>query len=167
MTVELSRPIDIAKIGGSGLRLQVTASVEECTALARRMVIPAVHSLTCSWAVTRGADGVSFTAHGTLTARVTRVCVVSAEEFETPVEEIFTVRFVPEGTEQEDPDPDDDDEVPYSGGTIDLGEATSEQLALALDPYPRMPGAEAPEVDGGDRSPFAILRRGATKDGGA
>ena len=31
------------------------------------------------------------------------------------------------------------------GATIDLGEATVEQLALALDPFPRKPGIALPE----------------------
>ena len=32
---------------------------------------------------------------------------------------------------------------PYDGGAIDLGEAAAETMALALDPFPRGPGAEA------------------------
>ena len=31
---------------------------------------------------------------------------------------------------------------------IDLGEAAAEQLGLALDPYPRMPGVEMPDGRG-------------------
>jgi uncharacterized metal-binding protein YceD (DUF177 family) len=163
MTVELSRPIDLSKVGAGGLRIEVTTRETEREALALRMGIPAVHALTCSYLITRDPGGETFTAHGTLTGRVTRVCVVSAEDFVTPIEDVFTIRFVPEGTEQEDPDPDDDDEIPFSGTVIDLGEVTSEQLALALDPYPRMPGAVPPEVeDDGSSSPFAALRRGKT-----
>ena len=33
--------------------------------------------------------------------------------------------------------------VPYDGGAIDLGETAAETMALALDPFPRGPGAEA------------------------
>ena len=35
------------------------------------------------------------------------------------------------------------DEIPYEGDRIDLGEATVEQLALGLDPFPRRPGVRA------------------------
>ncbi len=38
---------------------------------------------------------------------------------------------------------DEDEAEPVVGRTIDLGEALAEELALALDPYPRVPGAEA------------------------
>jgi hypothetical protein len=43
---------------------------------------------------------------------------------------------------------------------IDLGEATTEQLALALDPFPRKPGAEIPpEAKEAPEGPFAALGR--------
>ena len=74
-----------------------------------------------------------------------QTCVVSLDPFDADVVETFTIRFVPRGTEQEELDPDSDDEVTYQGGLLDLGEAASEQLALALDPFPRIPGIELPE----------------------
>jgi hypothetical protein len=50
---------------------------------------------------------------------------------------------------------------PISGGTLDLGEAVAQQLSLALDPYPRAPGAAATarETGPGDPSPFAALAK--------
>ena len=56
--------------------------------------------------------------------------------------------------DEEDP-PD-----PIVDGKVDLGALAAEFLALALDPYPRKPGAEfaAPEVAEPD-SPFAELAR--------
>ncbi len=35
---------------------------------------------------------------------------------------------------------------PFVDGTLDLGEAAAEQLALALDPYPRAPDAVLPDM---------------------
>jgi len=54
--------------------------------------------------------------------------------------------------------------VTFAGGIIDLGEAAAEQLALALDPYPRKPGSsgvpETPEQEaGGPFGRLASLRR--------
>ena len=87
-----------------------------------------------------------------------RECVVSLEPFETTQREAFSLRFVPEGQESETPDPESEDEIPYAGGTIDLGEAVVEQLALDLDPFPRKEGAELPsEADPANVSPFAAL----------
>ena len=42
-------------------------------------------------------------------------------------------------------------------GTIDLGEAAAEQLALALDPYPRAPGAVLEMEEEPEAAPFAAL----------
>ncbi len=160
MTAELTHLVPLAKITSAGLRATVRATPEQCEAIAKRMGIPAVASLECRFDMTREADGVSIAARGRLRAEVTRECVVSTEEFESTVDEEFDVRFVPAGAEHDDPDPNLPDEIPYEGGAIDLGEAAAEQLALALDPYPRMPGAELPELDDDAHdSPFSVVMR--------
>ena len=87
-------------------------------------------------------------ARGHLHAPSDLDCVASLDEFEAAVDETFRFGFVPAGTESDDPDPESEDEVPYAGDTLDLGEAAVEQLALALDPYPRKPDAELPAADG-------------------
>jgi uncharacterized metal-binding protein YceD (DUF177 family) len=154
---ELHRALPIDRIASSGAEMLVEANAEECAALARRYAIPAVLSLACKFRVTpAGAD--AFDAHGVLAARVVRECVVSLDEFETDVEEAFVVRFVPEGRESDDPDPERPDDIAYVGRALDLGEAAAEQLALALDPYPRKPGAEPPvSVEDAPETPFAGL----------
>lgn len=143
MTVELSRSVSVSKIGASGLEIVVRASPDECAAVAVRMGLPGIESIECAYRLKREGGGGKIRARGDLTAKVTHICIVSAEDFDAAVHDKFTVLFVPSGMEHDDPDPDREDEIPYQGGTIDLGEAATEQLALALDPYPRMPGAEA------------------------
>ena len=137
MTAELFRPVALSKIRPPGLTMVVSATPEECAAVATRMDIPAIRSLECFFNLKREDDGVSVYAEGRLVAVVTRVCVISAEDFETGIDEEFSVRFVPAGQETDDPDPDLPDEIPYDHDTIDLGETTAEQLGLTLDPYPR------------------------------
>jgi uncharacterized metal-binding protein YceD (DUF177 family) len=120
MTPELSRPFAIDRMG-EATRVTVEATFAEREAVARRLGI--------------------VQADGALQARVTQTCVVSNEDFDTEIAEDFDIRFVPEGMESDDIDLDAPDEIPYAGATIDLGEATTEQLALALDPFPKKPGA--------------------------
>ena len=144
MKPELRRPVSVAEIGPSGLDSMVEASPVECVALARRMGVPAVLSFSCRFHLARAVGGV-VAARGRLAALVVRTCVVSLDDFQTAVEEDFRIRFVPAGTETDNPDPEADDEIPFAGTVIDLGEAAAQQLALALDPYPRKPGAELPE----------------------
>lgn len=161
---ELSRRIQVRSLGlarpatdgtGSGLETVVEATPAECRAMAQRLQVPAVASLRCRFRL----DGVTGSgiveADGLLHAVLTRTCVATLEDFETNVVEPFQVRFVPAerlGTQPDEAlDLDADDDVPYGNGTIDLGEAAVEQLALALDPYPRKPGAELPaDIGRGD-----------------
>lgn len=157
MNPELHRPVSPDRIPPQGSDLTIEATALECQALAVRMQLPAIRSLSCRFHLVADSDA-GVLAYGHLTAAVVRTCVVSLEEFEATVAERFRVRFVPSGTESDDDDPESIDEIPYEGRVIDLGEAVAEQLGLALEPYPRMPGAELPVEEGADTAhPFAAL----------
>jgi hypothetical protein len=144
---ELHRPLAVERVGAGGCEVEVRAGPAERAALARRMAIPAVSELLCRFRLSP-LPGAVLLAEGDLQARVVRVCVLTLEEFETPTEERFRLRFVPAGAESDDDDPESDDEIAYTDGVIDLGEAAAEQLALALDPYPRKPDAVLPDLAG-------------------
>lgn len=160
MTPELHRPMAADRIGFSGLEVTVEATAAECAALAERMDIPAIEALHCVLKLTRVGEG-RIDAAGHLRARVVQTCVVSLDDFTADVDEAFRLRFVPAGEESDEIDAGDPvDEVGYEAGMLDLGEVTAEQLGLALDPYPRRPGAELPETEEAPApSPFAVLRR--------
>ena len=159
MTQELQRRVAADRIGPAGLDVMVEAAPDELAALTQRMHIPAVESLRCAFHLIR-LTGATILAEGRLQARVVQTCVVSLEDFPAEIDETFRARFVPAGEESDDPDPEADDEIGYAGGVLDLGEAAAEQLALTLDPYPRAPGAELPDLDEGvSEHPFAALRR--------
>lgn len=164
MTPEFPRPLLLERIGAAGHDSTVTADAAECAALAGRMRLPVIQTLICRFRV-RAAPGACFVAEGQLRASVTQTCIVSLDDFPAEVAEDFVVHFVPAGTENEDPDLDSVDQIPYAGAMIDLGEAVAEQLALALDPYPRKPGAALdPESGLTPENPFARLaawRRGS------
>lgn len=157
MTPELHRPIAIERVGSAGLDVMVEAGAAECAAVARRMNLPAVLALTCRFHLERdSADTVL--AFGTLVARLVQTCVVSLEDFTATIEECFTVRCVPDGEESHGADPEALDEITYADGMLDLGEATAEQLGLALDPYPRAPDAVLRDLpDDPEAQPFAAL----------
>jgi uncharacterized metal-binding protein YceD (DUF177 family) len=159
MTLEFHRPLSLERIGPQGLDLTVEATSAECAALAVRMNLPAVVAVSCAFHLIHDGRDVVL-ARGSLRAKVTQTCVVSLDDFDAPVEEVFQVCFVPAGHETDDMDPESDDEIPFEGNVIDLGEAAAEQLGLALDPYPRMPGVEMPAIDDeSEQQPFAALRR--------
>lgn len=161
MTPELHRPLAADAVPPGGQDFLVEANDAECAALALRMQLPAVSSLRCRFHLSPGLAG-AVMAEGWLDAEVVQTCVVTLEDFPATVAEQFQVRFVPAGTETDDADPESIDEIPYAGGVIDLGEAAAEQLALALDPFPRAPDAELPDVPDADdfsATPFAGLAK--------
>ena len=157
MTPELSRPIAIAR-ALDGTEVTVEATPAECGAVALRLGVPAVLALRCRFDL-RAAGPAIILARGHLAARVVQTCVVSLEDFESDVAEDFQVRFVPAGTESDELDFDADDELPYENNTLELGEATFEQLALALDPFPRKPDAVTHSVAQAAGGPFAALAK--------
>jgi uncharacterized metal-binding protein YceD (DUF177 family) len=158
MTPEMSRIFPVDRVG-EGARFVVEGTAAERQAVAQRLGLVAVHALTCGFELTKGQRG-SVVAEGQLRARVVQTCVVSLEPFDTTVQEDFRVRFVPAGTESDDLDLDADDEIPFTEKVLDLGEAATEQLALALEPFPRKPGAALPaEASEMPEGPFAKLLR--------
>ena len=156
MTPEVHRLVALDRVGPHGASVVVEANAAELAAVAARLGVPAVQAVRCAFKMRRVGGVIE--AEGELSARLTQVCVVSLDEFDGAVEDRFTIHFVPAGTEDEEPDPDAPDQVPFEGSAIDLGDAAVEQLALALDPYPRRPGAEVPASSAaGPRGAFAAL----------
>jgi uncharacterized metal-binding protein YceD (DUF177 family) len=156
MIPEFSRPFALARVGG-GTTMTVEANEQECAAVARRMGVPAILSLTCRFDLHPAGPG-TVRATGQLRARLIQSCVVSLEDFEAIVAEDFHLCFVPEEALEAEPDPESEDEVPYQGTHLDLGEAATEQLALAIPPFPRKPGAILPEDHGANEANlFAAL----------
>jgi uncharacterized metal-binding protein YceD (DUF177 family) len=155
---ELQRLFPIARIG-EGAHFVVDAKPQELAALAARMGVLGIDSLTCRFDL-RQRDRDTIDATGVLRARVRQSCVVSLDPFEADIAEDFAIRFVPAGTESDDLDVESEDEIGYEGGVLDLGEAASEQLALALDPFPRKPGAELPPAASAEEmGAFAALAK--------
>jgi len=140
---EISRPLALDRVGPAGLALFVEADPAELPAVAARLGVPAVHALRCDFRLRR-IGGAVIEAQGDLVVSLTQQCVVSLDDFNGLVRDRFLVHFVPAGTEDDEPEPDAPDQIPFEGSAVDLGEAAVEQLALALDPYPRRPGAELP-----------------------
>jgi hypothetical protein len=165
-----SRRVKVDALPADGLPQTIEANPDERAGLAAANRLPAIASLTASFAVRRsGRGGARVT--GEVHAEVTQLCVVSLEPFAATVDEPVDVRFAPAATaaaprrvkadeaevvEVGGEDPPD----PIIDGTIDLGALAAEFFALGLDPYPRKPGVafDPPEdAQDGDESPFAAL----------
>lgn len=168
MTPEMSRLIAVDRVSPGGMTEHVIASDGERSALAARFDLVAIKELTGllrlePWR--RG--GVKLT--GRLDAVIVQTCVVTLDPFEAAISDEIVRYFAGhnepgpaaavhsvESLEEDAPDV-------VTGGSIDIGEVLAEALGLAIDPYPRKPGAEFRQ--GGDShvdrasgaSPFAVL----------
>ena len=155
----LSRLVDVANVPPHGTAVQVVATEEECTALARDFKLPAIRSLTGDYRLSGSAKGIHVA--GTVTADITQVCVVTLDEFDSILTEEVEVDFAePRGMPAEPPTEMHEYEPPDEivNGQIDLGALTAEFLALGLDPYPRKPGVDFTyEGEERNESPFAAL----------
>ena len=181
---EFSRPIARERLGGQVIVEEISATPQERTALARRFGLLGFDLLRAT-AQIEPADGAHGAAGergagllrlgGHLSAEVSQACVVTLEPVASRVEVDFNLLYslepgpapAPEGVAAAevvvDPEAEDPPE-PLGPGGLDLGEAVAQQLALALNPYPRAPGAAlAPalsEVPGGPAAAEAGPRAG-------
>jgi hypothetical protein len=144
---------------------RLIADEEARERITRTLREEAVKSLSAQVAIRPWRDGVEL--NGRIEAVVTRLCGVSLEAFDETIDEPMHVRIVPPGSANLPKEEDgaivvdlegDDPPDVLSGGAIDVAAYVVEHLALALDPFPRKPGAvfEAPAATT-PASPFSVL----------
>ncbi len=144
---------------------KMVADTEARERIARTLREEAVKSLSALVAIRPWRDGVEL--NGRIEAVVTRLCGVSLEAFDETIDELMHVRIVPPGSANLPKEDDgavvvdlegDDPPDVMSGGAVDVAAYVVEHLALALDPFPRRPGAvfEAPAATT-PASPFSVL----------
>ncbi|MBN9063771.1 MAG: hypothetical protein BGP06_13865 [Rhizobiales bacterium 65-9] len=163
----LTFPVVVTDVPPRGLDVVVDASEQEKAEVAKDFDLPAIHSLIGRFHIGHTSLGLRVT--GSVTARITQICAVSLDPFETDVAEDVEVDFADPArlppTPVEGPAADDPPD-PIVNGAIDLGALTAEFLALGIDPYPRKPGVDFSFSDekAADVSPFAALKK-LRKDG--
>ena len=165
----LFRNVPLADLRGPKT-VEVTATPEQRAALAKECDLLDVSHLTAMVTLTPEADGAVSVA-GLVTANIEQACVVTLDPVPQRIDEPFAVRFVRPGSPElplparphdevvVDPAAPDPPEV-LSGNAIDLGPLIEETFLLAIDPYPRSPGAmlaQEPADGNQSDSPFAVL----------
>lgn len=142
MTPEFSRTERLDQIHDRERVVEITATPGERAALAKRFDLLAIDRLQAHFAIRREAAGVI--ARGRVGAEVTQACSVTGEPMTTTVDEEAELLFLPEsggGPDEAELNAEALDTITYAGDRIDLGEVAAETMALALDPFPRSPGA--------------------------
>lgn len=143
MSPEFSRTERVDTIGGAPRTVEIEANDAERRALAGRFRLVAIERLTARLAVRR--EGATVLAEGRVTGDVVQACSVTDEPLRVTVDEPVSLRFDEEVASGDEIELSEDalDTMSIENGAIDLGEAAAETLLLALDPFPRGPGAAA------------------------
>lgn len=163
-----------ADVPERGLEVVREANVDERTKLAAALDIQDCQVLTVSYRL-RPAAGGRYRLTGSIEAVVTQACIISLEpvvsEIREPIEEEFwppeAIVAPDQGEAGEQDALSHEAPEPIEDGEIRVGRVVYEQIAAALDPYPRRADAvfawqEAPEAGGaeaGRDNPFAALAR--------
>lgn len=148
---EFSRTVPLHDVKNGGIRLTLEANEDECGALAKRFEIRQLSNMRADLSLRPGA-GDDVLLEGRVTAAVVQSCIVTGEPVKSSIASEFAVRYISAGTgvesfEDEDFDVLGEDTEPLPSDVIDVGEVVAQYLSLAVDPYPRKPGAVAGVVE--------------------
>ena len=153
---EFSCPVHPADLGAEPYALSLRPSEEQRALLARRFELIALDRLEATLELRRHPNN-DVLATGAVEADVIQRCIVTLEPVEKRVQARFRRLYIAAdvtlGVGEEE------DWEPLAGG-LDAGELVAQEFGLALDPFPRAPGA-AFDQSAGDPpgSPFAVLGR--------
>lgn len=161
---EFSRLVKLDQAVSNAAGARITASAEECAALARRFGFVRIDRLAADYTLVE--ENGTLMARGRLRAALAQPCVATAEPVDEAIDLPFAIRFEREGEAVADEEfeltEEECDTHFYEGGTIDIGEAVAQTLALSVEPYPRAANADQWLRDRGvltedQAGPFAAL----------
>ncbi|WFU84817.1 DUF177 domain-containing protein [Bradyrhizobium sp. CIAT3101] len=165
-------PVMVAHIPDTGLHRELEASAAERQAMADLAGVREVLSAHADLDVVPKSGG-RLQVTGRVRARIGQTCVVTLDPMESDIDEEVDLTFAPEaearrladlieeGEDNEEPPEVADPPEAIVNGIIDLGRIATDAVFLAIDPYPRKPGAvfeaEVTALDPEDH-PFAALK---------
>jgi uncharacterized metal-binding protein YceD (DUF177 family) len=106
-------------------------------ALARRFDLLGIEFFRPRLSFKRLRGSGSYRLDGQVRARVTQRCVVTLEPITSDVDSRFEIHFRTDFQGDRHDMSVDEKVEPLDGDMLDLGEITTEELVMALDPYPR------------------------------
>lgn len=159
----LSFLVDVERLPAKGMQVEIVADDGQREALAESYDLLSVEDFRAELVVAGWRrDGVRVS--GRVRAHITQACVATLAPVDAAIDAGISALFVPEGSALARNEVDggelvldaegDDPPEPFSGKRIDVGRIAEEFFVLAIDPYPRAPGAELePAPKSGDTSP--------------
>ena len=175
----LDAVIRIDRLPTSGRDVEVTPDAAALLAMAEILKISAVERFHATLTAVPLRGGIR--VQGNLTARIVQASVVTFEPVSQDIDEPVDRVFLPGTEKPRNPAPGaeifvdlDDDDFPdhIDGPEVDLSALLLETLALAIDPYPRLPGEnlatlgiDGPELEEGPFARLKALKTPSDKDG--
>jgi uncharacterized metal-binding protein YceD (DUF177 family) len=163
----LERFYNLGRLARAGDEVTITAKPNELLQIAEWLEVRALNRLTARVSLKKLSD-VSFSYVADLRAEVTQDCVVTLEPVHSAVERSIRreLHYDESGSLESQVSVDSDleaDDVREEISTLqyDLAAPILEELALAIDPYPRASGvtfSPPSDQDGAPESPFAVLK---------
>ncbi|MEM1198076.1 MAG: DUF177 domain-containing protein [Pseudomonadota bacterium] len=162
---EFSRPFQVEDLEDRDVTLELVADSTELAGLQARYGVDTLSAVSAHLTLSAQPEG-AVKVSGTVKAALRQTCIISLEPVDETIEEALSVLYLPAGLDE--PGDDGDFELDYEafdGQTIDLGELTAQQIAGAINPYPRRAGVEfGNQAQLGDNTseerdnPFAVLQ---------
>jgi len=161
----LERIYNLGRLARAGDEVSITAKHDELLRIAQWAEVRALDALTARVSLQK-LSPVRFDYEAEMRAEVTQDCVVTLEPVRSLVERRVKreLHFAEPGALAGEISVDaeaDDVREEISALHYDLAAPLLEELALAIDPYPRAPGvtfSPPSDEDGPPESPFAVLK---------
>lgn len=155
----VSFQVSVARLARAGLPVWLEADEEQRAALAREHGLLAVERFRVD-AVVAPWQRDAIKVKGRVSASIVQACVLTLEPVPAAIDEEFEAVLVPERSRLARPPATDrgelvldaeGDDLPetFSGDHVDVGAMAEEFFELAIDPYPRAPGATLAAAQGG------------------
>ena len=151
---EFSRLLKLLDLDHDNVQRSISANPTECGALAKRFDIVELRCLSVSLVADRVPDSLLVRVAGSLHAEVVQRCIATLEPYAAKVDAPIDELFGPEAGNVEIADTPFDEAMPpepFDGDAIDLGELAAQQLALALDPYPKKSDGVVEDVNSSEQ----------------
>ncbi|WP_417581201.1 YceD family protein [Pelagibacterium sp.] len=166
---DLDAKIRVDKIPTAGRVTVIKTDAEQREVLAERLKVSEVTDFSAEVTATRFRGGIQ--AKGNVSGTVIQPCVVTGDPISQTISEPIDRVFLPGHDAASEATAGaeifvnlEDDDLPdyFEGDEIDLADLVLEVFALAIDLYPRKPGAALAGEQAGDDpvelSPFAALK---------
>ena len=156
---EFSRPFSVSRLSEGEVIERIEASEAERAALARRLGLLSLARLVADLQIGRPEDGSVISVDGHFEAELSQACVVTLAPVVSRLAQDFTSLYSLEPADRGETGPlevdatAEDPPEPLGPDGLDLGEAVVQQLAVALEPYPRADDATLEALEWGGQAP--------------